>query len=107
MLANLYSFGAMMGFISMYYTPLPARASLMTNVAAGPIIPSLLSYVAGLVFYATHIPERWMSPKWTQRLDCIGGGSHCIWHLFIVLAVSQHRGAISYLKHGITGEVQF
>ena len=79
----------------------------MTNAAAGPIIPSLLSYVAGLVFYATHIPERWMSPKWTQRLDCIGGGSHCIWHLFIVLAVSQHRGAISYLKHGITGEVQF
>ncbi|KAI5834883.1 HlyIII-domain-containing protein [Schizophyllum commune Tattone D] len=88
MLANLYSFGAMMNFIS-------------------PIIPSLLSYVAGLVFYATHIPERWMSPKWTQRLDCIGGGSHCIWHLFIVLAVSQHRGAISYLKHGIAGEVQF
>ncbi|KAL1744030.1 hemolysin-III related-domain-containing protein [Schizophyllum fasciatum] len=86
MLANLYSFGAMMSFVR-------------------PIVPSLLSYVAGLVFYATHIPERWMSLKWTRRLDCIGGGSHCIWHLFIVLAVSQHRGAISTLKHGIAGGV--
>ncbi|TRM59324.1 hemolysin-III related-domain-containing protein [Schizophyllum amplum] len=83
-LTQLYSFGAMMSFVR-------------------PIVPSLLSYVAGLVFYATHLPERWLSPKWSQRLDCIGGGSHCIWHLFIVLAVSQHRGAIGQLKQGIEG----
>jgi len=68
----------------------------------GPVIPSLISYIIGLVFYATHVPERFLSEKWRTRLDAIGGGSHAIWHCFIVLAVSQHRAAIGSLKQGMT-----
>ncbi|KIY66484.1 HlyIII-domain-containing protein [Cylindrobasidium torrendii FP15055 ss-10] len=63
-----------------------------------PLLPSLASYIAGLVFYATHIPERWLSPKWRSRLDTIGVGSHSIWHCFIVLAVYQYKSALPLLK---------
>jgi adiponectin receptor len=66
-----------------------------------PVVPSLVSYAAGLVFYVSHIPERWLSDKWKARLDVIGGGSHSIWHCFIVLAVSQHRTAIGVMKEGL------
>ncbi|KAK0455471.1 hemolysin-III related-domain-containing protein [Desarmillaria tabescens] len=66
-----------------------------------PVVPSLISYVAGLVFYATHVPERFLTEKWRQRLDAVGGGSHCIWHCFIVLAVSQHKSAIRNMKEGV------
>ncbi len=83
-----------------------------------PVVPSLVSYVSGLVFYATHVPERFLTEKWRQRLDAVGGGrsvfmpdqkycsylhsgSHCIWHCFIVLAVSQHKSAIRVMKDGV------
>ncbi|TFK21911.1 HlyIII-domain-containing protein [Coprinopsis marcescibilis] len=65
------------------------------------IFPSLLSYVFGLIFYATHAPERWLPPKIRSKLDVVGGSSHAIWHCFIVLAVSQHRSAIQLLKMGV------
>ncbi|KAF9010677.1 hypothetical protein BDQ17DRAFT_1346669 [Cyathus striatus] len=51
-----------------------------------PVIPSIMSYVMGLVFYAAHFPN---------------ARSHAIWHCFIVLAVSQHRAAIHAMKAGI------
>ncbi|GLB37023.1 putative haemolysin-III related [Lyophyllum shimeji] len=66
-----------------------------------PIIPSLLSYTIGLLFYALHFPERIIPPSIQRRLDVIGGNSHCIWHCFIVLAVSQHRAAIASFREGV------
>ncbi|KAF8070107.1 hemolysin-III related-domain-containing protein [Lyophyllum atratum] len=66
-----------------------------------PVVPSLVSYIVGLAFYALHFPERILPPSIQRRLDCIGGGSHCIWHCFIVLAVSQHRAAIASLREGV------
>ncbi|KIY53411.1 HlyIII-domain-containing protein [Fistulina hepatica ATCC 64428] len=68
-----------------------------------PVFPSLLSYITGLVFYATHVPERFLPVTWRRRLDLIGGGSHAIWHCFIVLAVSLHRSAIGTMQAGIVG----
>ncbi|PBK73533.1 HlyIII-domain-containing protein [Armillaria solidipes] len=73
---------------SMLYSPLE------TFYFVSPVIPSLLSYAVGLIFYVSHIPERFLSDKWRQRLDAFGAGSHCIWHCFIVLAVILHRSAI-------------
>ncbi|KAL5524033.1 hypothetical protein ACEPAG_8206 [Sanghuangporus baumii] len=72
-----------------------------------PISSSLLSYVIGLVFYATHIPERFVAlynermARWT---DWIGGGSHAIWHAFIVLAIYQHKWGMREMKLGVDGE---
>eukprot|EP00918_Siedleckia_nematoides_P006723 GHVU01014658.1.p2 GENE.GHVU01014658.1~~GHVU01014658.1.p2 ORF type:complete len:136 (+),score=3.38 GHVU01014658.1:1313-1720(+) len=66
-----------------------------------PVVPSLISYIVGLIFYATHIPERFISAKWSRYLDKIGGGSHAIWHCFIVLAVAQHKAALRMVKEGI------
>ncbi|KAF8902924.1 hemolysin-III related-domain-containing protein [Gymnopilus junonius] len=68
----------------------------------GPVFPSLVSYVVGLVFYAYHFPECIIPPNIQRRLDAIGGvGSHAIWHCFIVLAVSQHKTAIGAMKGGM------
>ncbi|KAI0775772.1 HlyIII-domain-containing protein [Trametes elegans] len=83
-LARMHSFGAMISFIS-------------------PIAPSLTSYIVGLVFYATHFPEcvlatRWPSLRW---LDWLGGGSHAIWHVCIVIAISLHKEGMGIMKRGI------
>ncbi|THV06749.1 HlyIII-domain-containing protein [Dendrothele bispora CBS 962.96] len=66
-----------------------------------PVSPSLVSYLIGLAFYASHVPERFLPQTWSSKLDIVGGGSHCIWHCFIVLAVSQHKAAIQMIKDGI------
>ena len=68
-----------------------------------PIAPSFASYIVGLVFYATHFPEcilatRWPSLHW---LDWLGGGSHAIWHVCIVLAISLHKQGMEVMKEGI------
>ncbi|TFK53717.1 HlyIII-domain-containing protein [Heliocybe sulcata] len=69
-----------------------------------PVFPSILSYLTGLLFYATHIPEcfvhRHKSARWLDRVGC---GSHAIWHVFIVLAIWQHRRAMGVLREGIGG----
>ncbi|KAF9565396.1 HlyIII-domain-containing protein [Agrocybe pediades] len=67
----------------------------------GPMLPSLLSYLIGLTFYAAHFPERIIPPRIQFELDKIGGGSHAIWHCFIVLAVSQHKAAMQSMKEGL------
>jgi adiponectin receptor len=71
-------------------------------LAVAPVLRSVSSYLVGLVFYATHFPECVLSShaRW-KWLDWLGGGSHAIWHAFIVLAISQHRAAIGGLKTGI------
>jgi hypothetical protein len=70
---------------------------------AGPLIPSFMSYIVGLVFYATHLPERLLAPRWRQHLDFFGAGSHAIWHVFIVLAISQHKSGIESMRTGMAG----
>jgi adiponectin receptor len=85
-----------------------------------PIVPSLASYVAGLLFYAFHFPEcLWpahdhdklirnekgnRSPPPARWTDWVGGGSHAIWHVFIIVAVLLHRNAIPTLTKGLGGE---
>ncbi|KAG9316747.1 hemolysin-III related-domain-containing protein [Chiua virens] len=89
-LASLHSVKQMIEYTSHSFASIP-----------GPVWPSLISYLIGLVFYASHIPERFISDRWSRSLDWCGGGSHAIWHIFIVLAISQHRTAIASLREGI------
>jgi len=67
-----------------------------------PIAPSIASYVAGLLFYSTRFPECAL-PVDSPRLAWLGGGSHALWHIFIVWAISLHRDALPALKDGISG----
>ncbi|KIJ39469.1 hypothetical protein M422DRAFT_85431, partial [Sphaerobolus stellatus SS14] len=48
-------------------------------------LASVAAYAVGLLFYALRFPECAIPPKWTWVSDWFGGGSHAIWHLFIVL----------------------
>ncbi|KAJ7680726.1 hemolysin-III related-domain-containing protein [Mycena polygramma] len=66
-----------------------------------PIGPSLLYYIAGLVIYATQIPECFIGARggWVGRVvDGCGGGSHAIWHVFIVLAMRAHRDGLREMR---------
>jgi predicted membrane channel-forming protein YqfA (hemolysin III family) len=36
-----------------------------------PVMPSLVSYLTGLAFYASHAPECFLSEKWCHRLDLL------------------------------------
>jgi predicted membrane channel-forming protein YqfA (hemolysin III family) len=72
------------------------------NLMKGPIIPSLASYIAGLLFYATRFPECAL-PINSPRLAWLGGGSHALWHIFIVRAIRLHRDALPLLKDGALG----
>jgi len=86
-LSQMFSFREMVAFVS-------------------PVSPSFLSYTVGLIFYATHFPEKFLSSRWAHShlLDYLGGGSHAIWHVFVVLAITQHKNGMSALQDGI-GEV--
>jgi adiponectin receptor len=95
-------------FLSLAFTALAPLAVLahlhslrQMNAYMYPVWPSLISYLIGLVFYTTHIPERFISERFSHWLDWCGGGSHAIWHAFIVLAINQHRTAIASLRDGI------
>ncbi|KAF5322612.1 hypothetical protein D9619_001316 [Psilocybe cf. subviscida] len=80
-------------------TKLHSFQEMFNHVA--PVLPSLGSYIIGLVFYAAHFPERIVPAKFRRYLDKVGANSHAIWHCFIVLAVSQHRAAIGVMKVGV------
>ncbi|KAJ7890204.1 hemolysin-III related-domain-containing protein [Mycena olivaceomarginata] len=73
-------------------------ASAMAAFVA-PLLPTLGSCALGVVFYALHVPERFLAPggRWARRLERIGGGSHAIWHACIVLGIAQWREALSSL----------
>ncbi|KAN0134044.1 HlyIII domain containing protein [Lactarius tabidus] len=73
-----------------------------TAAFIGPVVPSLTSYVTGLLFYATRFPEC-AFPVDSPRLAWLSGGSHGLWHIFIVRAISLHRDAIPALKDGALG----
>ncbi|KAF9482240.1 HlyIII-domain-containing protein [Pholiota conissans] len=85
--------------------PMVALSALHTRKEmydfVAPVFPSLASYLIGLVFYAAHFPECVIPESIQRKLDMIGGGSHAIWHCFIVLAVSQHRSAMTHMKGGL------
>ena len=69
-----------------------------------PIIPSLASYIIGLIFYVSHVPERFIySERIARWTDWLGGGSHAIWHAFIVLAIYQHKWGMRAMKTGVAG----
>ncbi|KAF5370788.1 hypothetical protein D9758_002122 [Tetrapyrgos nigripes] len=67
-----------------------------------PVVPSLVSYVIGLVFYASQVPERFLPERWSSKLDIVGGGSHCIWHCFIVLASASYEVSCKMFKTAAT-----
>ncbi|KAF8813961.1 hypothetical protein BYT27DRAFT_7180754 [Phlegmacium glaucopus] len=50
-----------------------------------PVIPSLLSYVIGLIFYVTQFPECILSANVRRRLDSIGGGKWWFSHYLALL----------------------
>ncbi|KAI0675346.1 HlyIII-domain-containing protein [Trametes maxima] len=68
-----------------------------------PIVPSFAAYIIGLLFYATHFPECILAPRWPSFhwLDWLGGGSHAIWHVCIVLAISLHKQGMEAMKAGV------
>lgn len=57
-----------------------------------PVLPSIISYLVGLVFYSTHFPECFFP----GRFDYCN--SHAIWHLFIVVAIRAHWRAVEFLQ---------
>ncbi|KAI0630404.1 HlyIII-domain-containing protein [Trametes polyzona] len=97
-------------FVSLALSSIAPLAELAREHSTGamgafirPIVPSLVSYVVGLVFYATHFPECVLAPRWPSLrvLDWLGGGSHAIWHVCIVLAISLHKQGMEAMKGGI------
>ncbi|KAF7782204.1 hypothetical protein Agabi119p4_1580 [Agaricus bisporus var. burnettii] len=68
---------------------------------AAPLFPSFASYLLGFAFYATRWPESHLPPKVQHYLDHYGGGSHAIWHCFIVLAITQHQQGMQFMRNGI------
>ncbi|KAL0571262.1 inc metabolism membrane protein, partial [Marasmius crinis-equi] len=67
-------------FLSLAFSSIaPLAAIAITNsfgemiTFIAPVAPSLLSYIIGLLFYVSHVPERWMSEKWRRRMDVVGG----------------------------------
>ena len=46
---------------------------------------------------------RYAHSKW-RWIDYIGGGSHAVWHIFIVVAILLHRAGMPGLMIGPAGE---
>jgi len=61
---------------------------IKTSLFFSPILPSVASYIFGLIFYATQFPER-IAPG---RFDVVGH-AHQIWHISIVVAILLHYRA--------------
>lgn len=74
-----------------------------------PIVPSILAYGGGVVFYASHFPECMYpqnpQPSWAHACNSIGLTSHAIWHLFILLGIWLHRAAVITMSSGFEGEL--
>jgi len=66
---------------------------------------SLAAYCVGLIFYSSHFPECVVSEKWRRYTDLVGGGSHTIWHVSIVLAFKLQKDAMVEFRRGIGEEV--
>ncbi|KAF7324425.1 putative G-protein coupled receptor [Mycena venus] len=107
---NIGSSGASAFFIALVFCAAAPIAGLaivydvraMASFVA-PILPTLASCGMGVIFYALHIPERFLTPggKWARRLESVGGGSHAIWHAWIILGISQWREALAVMREGV------
>jgi adiponectin receptor len=73
-LGQLHSYREMYDFVCESFSWLASKC-LLKYIAPGVIIPSLVSYIIGLIFYASHAPERWLPDSVRQKLDVIGGGA--------------------------------
>jgi adiponectin receptor len=105
-LIYLHGTEQMFQFMSESSEPTPLhcfrRFYVSPHYLADPVGPSIVSYLLGLGFYATQIPERFVvDKKLAHWLDSIGVGSHAIWHVFIVLGMSQYKAAIERMRNGI------
>ena len=102
-LAYLHGTERTLRYIGEWSSPTPFRSSrILWFRLPEPVGPSILSYLLGLGFYVTQIPERFIADKkLAHYLDSIGVGSHAIWHLFVVLGMSQYRTAIERMRNGI------
>ncbi|KAH8107961.1 putative G-protein coupled receptor [Cristinia sonorae] len=81
--------------------PPSAVLSFLANLA-----PSIGVYLLGFIIYATHFPEGFLNPKSEHHwLDWVGGGSHAIWHVCVVLGISLHRWGMAQLAKGIPAAV--
>lgn len=59
-------------------------------------------YVIGFVIFATYFPESFFNPDGQHHwLDWVGGGSHALWHVFVVLGMSLHRQGMVQLAKGV------
>ena len=65
-------------------------ADLCLSVITGPALPSVIAYLAGLLFYANQFPECCSPGSWHI------GASHQLWHVAIVVAVWLHWKPMSY-----------
>ncbi|THH33312.1 hypothetical protein EUX98_g875 [Antrodiella citrinella] len=66
------------------------------------IAPSVGVYTLGFLIYVSHFPEGLLNSKSEHHwLDWVGGGSHAIWHVCVVVAISLHRGGMYRLAQGI------
>ncbi|KZV70096.1 HlyIII-domain-containing protein [Peniophora sp. CONT] len=82
------------------------RYGLWTMLAfISPVLHSVLSYLAGLFFYVSCLPECIIPESWGPVLHFAGGGSHAIWHAFIVLAIHLHRQAMPVLARGVQAAI--
>jgi len=109
-LVYLHSIEKAFLFISEWFLPAPfhffSRFYGLPRYLTDPVGPSIASYLLGLCFYVTQIPERFIvDKKLAPWLDSIGVGSHAIWHVFIVLGMSQYKAAIERMRHGIGCDV--
>jgi len=57
-----------------------------------PEAMSNLTYLVGVVFFLYHIPECWF-PGWFDYI----GGSHQLWHLFVIYGILGHHQACLHM----------
>ncbi len=70
----LHSTQEAISFICMSAPAYSVESSDLAYVA--PIFPSLISYIIGLCFYASHFPERILPEEVRKNLDMYGGGMY-------------------------------
>ena len=80
-------------------TPLLARpqSPTLSSPPMSPRVPRQYTRSQNPVLPHPHYEQK------THWIDYLGGGSHAIWHLFIVLAMYQHRTGMRDLRGGVDG----
>lgn len=59
-------------------------------------------FTLGIVIYAFHFPEAFITrPGHKHWLDRVGGGSHALWHIFIIFGLILWRQGLRSVKAGV------